>query len=221
MAAVALLGGGLALMHSSLLAVKGVDVVGARSTPVADVVHAAGLKGHPAMIDVGAARVERLVERLPWVERAQLSRRWPSRVRIVVVERRPVAKVPTSDHRMALVDRTGRVLAVVDVTPPHLPALGNVSAPGPAGSRLPDADDQLGVAAALPPDLRERVTDIATVAGGNVEMALSTTTVVRLGPAEELSRKMAALLTVLAGVDLRGVRSVDVRVPEAPVLTRS
>jgi cell division protein FtsQ len=155
------------------------------------------------------------------VERAHATRRWPSTVRIVVVERRPVATVPTPDHRLALIDKTARVLEVVVTPPTHLPVLGNVAAPGPLGSRIPDADAHLAVAAALTTELRDRVTDIATVSGGGVDMAISASTVVRLGPAEDLPRKMASLLTVLARVDLKGVRLIDVRVPDAPVLTRS
>jgi hypothetical protein len=44
---------------------------------------------------------------------------------------------------------------------------------------------------------------------------------VKFGRAEQVRAKLVALSTLVARTDLKGVRAIDVRVPTAPVLTRS
>jgi hypothetical protein len=56
--------------------------------------------------------------------------------------------------------------------------------------------------------------------GGNVELELQEGARVRLGEPEQLAEKFRSALSVLAQVDTRGVSTLDVRIPQSPVLTR-
>lgn len=208
--------------RSPLFDVDYVDVRGAEHTPRQEVLRAGMLHGRPAMLDVDAGSLERRLEALPWVLDATARRQWPGTVRIDLTERRAAALLPTGDGRWAMADRTGRVLAVGEEKPAALPVLGNLPRPGPPGSTLPaPALGPLRVAAVLPEPLRARVADVATVAGGEVELQLVPPGgVVRLGRPVRLVEKVAVLQTVLDRADLAGIAVLDLRVPRAPALTR-
>jgi len=70
----------------------------------------------------------------------------------------------------------------------------------------------------LPPRLLDRVPGVVPKAGG-LELPLRPEGVVRFGEAERVGEKLTAIETVLARVERR-VAVIDVRVPDAPVLTR-
>ena len=207
--------------RSSLLDVDRVDVTGVARTPAADVVRATGLDRAPLMVEVDTAGVARRVESLPWVLRAGAERRWPGTVSIRVIERVPAAAVAAEGGGWALVDGTGRVLALGAERPGGLPALADLPPAGPPGQVLdPAAAGPLRVAAALPEPLRARVTEVSMSAGDQVVLRLDAAAVVRLGPPDPLEPKLTAVLTLLDKADLTVVAVLDVRVPEAPVLTR-
>lgn len=209
-------------VRSPLFDVDYTDVRGAEHTPRLALVAAAGLAGRPAMLDVDTAAVERGVEALPWVLEATARREWPGTIRVDVTERRPAAVLPAGAGRWALADRTGRVLAIGPDKPVGLPVIGNIPPPPRAGSSVPAAaTPSLRVAAALSPPLRDRVADIATLPGGEVELQLVPPGgVVRLGRTDDLDTKLDVLATVLTRADLARVSIIDVRVPQAPALTR-
>lgn len=218
-----LLAAGAGLTRSPVLDLDYVDVRGAEKTPREALLRATGLDGHPLMVEIHTDRVVRLAEALPWVKEATARRQWPGTVRIEVTERAPAAVVPVDNgRRWAVVDVTGRILEVGAAKPAGLPAIGNVGNVGRPGSSIaPEAADSLSVAAMLPRSLRPRVADVATGAGGEVELQLVPPGgVVRLGAVEALDEKFAALATLLEKVDLAKLEVIDVRVPRAPVLTR-
>jgi cell division septal protein FtsQ len=214
---------GWAATGSSLLDVDSLVVVGARHTTVAETRFASGLRLGEALSDVDAGAAARGVERLPWVLHASVSRQWPGTVRIVVEERVPVAVTDAGDGRSAMLDRSGRVLDLVDGVPPGLALLTGLPPAGPAGSLLPpEGVAALTVAVALPAELRAHTAGVAPAAGGTgeVDIRLNPEGMVRLGPPEDLDHKFEAIRTVLAQVDLRNLAVLDVRRPDSPVLTR-
>ena len=208
--------------RSPLFDVDYVDVRGADQTARREVVDAGRLGDHPALLDVDTAAVARQVEALPWVLDATARRQWPGTVRIDITERRPAAVLPATAGQWALADRTGRILRIGDEKPAGLPVIGNIEPPERAGASVPAAaTPSLRVAAVLPPSVRQRVADIATLEGGVVELQLVPPGgVVRLGPPVDLQEKLSVLATVLARADLANLAVIDVRVPRAPALTR-
>jgi cell division protein FtsQ len=213
--------GGWGATRSPLLDVDGIDVVGSSRTPRADVAAASGIRfGHP-MVDVDERGAARAVARLPWVRSASVERRWPDSVVIEVVEREPVAAAPAAGGGWALVDASGQVLALLTSAPSNLLALDGIAPAGAPGSLLGDsAAELLTVAAAVPSDLRPRVAAVQAGAQGGVELRLQPEGTIRLGPPRQLEDKFRAALTVLGQVDTRALATLDVRIPESPVLTR-
>src|SRR5205807_544626 len=103
---------GWAATRSPLLNVDHVRLVGAQHTDLEQVLAATGLRRGAAMIDLDESHLAAKVAGLPWVAAARVHRSWPGSVTIAVTERAPVAAVPAAAGGWALVDDTGRVLAV-------------------------------------------------------------------------------------------------------------
>ncbi len=216
-----LLVGGWGATRSPLLDVDGIDVEGASRTSREELVVASGIRFGQAMVDVDERGAVQAVAALPWIQTASVERRWPDSVVITVVERDPVAVAPAGEG-WALVDATGQVLALLASAPSNLLALEGIAPAGPPGSVLGGpATDLLAVAAAVPPDLRTRVSAVQAGAEGGVELRLRPEGTVRLGAPEQLDEKFRATLTVLGRVDTAALATLDVRIPESPVLTRS
>lgn len=211
---------GWAATRSPLLDVDGIDVVGALRTQREELVAASGISFGQAMVDIDEAGAVAGVSSLPWVLTASVARRWPDSVVIEIVERAPVAAAPAADG-WAVVDATGQVLALVASSPSDLLALDGIAAAGPPGSVLGgSAAELLAVAAAVPTELRPLVTAVQAGDQGGVELRLQPAGTVRLGPPRQLAEKFRAALTVLGQVDTQSLATLDVRIPESPVLTR-
>src|SRR5205085_5328919 len=103
---VAFFGGLIGLALSPALDVDRVEVRGAGHTSLAAVLGATGLdaRGHP-MVTVDRFALAGKVERLPWVDTAAVTRRWPNVVRVTVVERAPLGVIGVPGG-VALVDRS-------------------------------------------------------------------------------------------------------------------
>lgn len=208
---------------SALLDLDRVVIEGAVHTAPADARFASGLRLGEPLSGVDQAGAVRGVQALPWVQAAEVRRRWPGEVRVRLTERRPVAVAPAGDGQVAVVDGTGRILEWVDAAPPELAVLAGLPPAGPPGSTLtPDGVVALSVASALPAELRARIAGVAPAEGGRgeVDIRLDPEGMIRLGPPDDLDRKFQAIRTVLAQVDLRNLAVLDVRRPDSPVLTR-
>lgn len=218
---VAAVGAAYGVTRSPLLDVDRVLVNGAVSTPADMVSRTGGLDGRPQLADVEPADVALALERLPWVEKASVVRHWPSTVQIDLIERLPIATIPAEAGGWALVDRTGRVLAIQEGVPPELAQV--IAPPAPAPGRIvhPAAQAGLSVVEALPAALSQTLETVTVAEDGTIRLGLKATPSVQFGPAEQVRPKLVALTTLLARVDLRGVKGIDVRVPTAPVVTRS
>ena len=213
------------VLHSAWVSVSRFQVQGDRETSVAAVDAAAAPVLHHPMMSVDAALVRQRVSALPWVDTVVVSRHWPSTLVITVTERAPVAQVAEA-QQWALLDATGRVLSVGPTQTPGYVDLEVPTAPGPAGTGVPPADQPaVQVAAALRGSgalAGGPVLDaVIATADGQVNLVLAGGIEVDLGPTDSLSEKITALGTVLSGVDLSGAKVIDLRVPERPVLTRS
>jgi cell division protein FtsQ len=171
------------------------------------------------MIDVDPNDAARAIEALPWVAEARVVRHWPSTVEVTLLERSAVAVVPAGENGWVLVDSTGRILSEERDPPAELVKLHAEVSPGPPGSVVdPASRGALGVFDALPAALNGRVTAMAT-AGDAVTLTIDGRVAVSFGPPSGVHEKLIALETLLTRVDIKAVKTIDVRVPTAPVIT--
>lgn len=213
------------LSRSSLLDVEVVQVDGVQQTAPDEVLEASGLSpGDPLLwIDQGAAASR--VEELPWVASATVHRNLDGTVRLAVVERQPALTVATPEGAPALVDGTGRVLAVVGpdelaAQDPPLVSVEGLTAPVPGQSLGPAAEGALAVVEGLTPGLRSRVTAVRVTAQAELELLLVPDIVVELGRPTELDTKLASLVTTLSLIDQTDLATLSLRVPGLPTATR-
>ena len=207
--------------RTPLLDVDRVRVLGAASTDPATISRAAGLDRKPQLADVDPALVAERVERLPWVQEARVVRHWPGTVEVTLVERAPAATVPAVAGGWALVDRTGRVLAAAPEPPAGMVQVAAPPAPAPGEEVAPEVRASLAVLDALPPSLSERVNGMTVAEDGTVAVHAIDLPIIHFGPPTQIRPKLVALATLVARTNLRGVKAIDVRVPTAPVLTRT
>ncbi|MBW3644417.1 MAG: FtsQ-type POTRA domain-containing protein [Actinobacteria bacterium] len=225
---------GWLLALSPLLDVDQVVVRGAERSGPEVVREATGVAPGEAMVTLGLGRAVAAVEALPWVATATAERRWPGTVVVSVVERRPVATVSVAQGegaqggpRWMLVDDQGRLLAFVEEPPPELARID-----GTAQGARPGAEVGPAVAGAL--ELLTRLQEalpgpppgVAVGPGGALEAVVwahdGTERRVQFGEPVRLADKVLALRTLVEHGALDEAAPgvvVDVRVPEAPVLT--
>ncbi len=218
---VALLVAALVVARSPLLAVDRVEVSGAvYSDPAAIQAIVRRETGSP-MLAVDTGKVERAFEAIPWVERAEVRREWPHTLRVDLKERTPQATYYASDGQYRVVDLQGRVIVALAGDPVDVLHLGGVGPAVAPGGVVPEP--YLGatqVAVSLPEDLRARTRDIAIAADGQLSLRLNPSGEVLLGPPTDLRAKLLAVLAVFTKVDPATISTLDVRVPDKPVLTQ-
>jgi len=220
LAAAGLSAGALAVLHSSLFGARTVVIEGAVHTSRSQILEVSGLDREPPLVDVNAARMERRLDRLPWVGEALVNVDWPATVAVEVVERVPVATSRLATGGYGLYDASGRVLADQASRPEGLPLVvlpGAASKPG--GSLGAPARQLLDAAAQLPVSLLSRVREIASSADDGVVLHLNGNLTAVIGDDQALAEKFVSLATVLSRVNLTGVGAIDLRVATAPVLT--
>lgn len=213
--------GTVAATRSPLLDVDYVDVHGAEHTLRPELLRATGLDRHPQLVDVSTELVARRTESLPWVASAEVERVWPRTVRIGITERVAVAVAPAKGGGWVLLDRTGRVLEVQPARRADIIGVAGIEVATRPGQWVEAmVRDALAVAAAVPPHLHDRVREVTPAAGGELELRLAPSGIVRFGPALQIAVKVQTLETMLAKADLRRLAVLDIRAPSAPVVTR-
>ena len=121
--------------------------------------------------------------------------------------------------RVALLDAGGTVLEHVARTDPLLPTI-RVDRFGEPGSLVSRIDPLLHAAEAVSPDLGAWILALSP-AGHGVRAEMGGGVLVDLGLGEDYTDEMRSLATVLTRVDLRCLESINVSIPENPVVVRS
>jgi cell division protein FtsQ len=211
----ALLGWGL--WSGPLLAVRSVQVDGATTLPAALVREAAGIRDGRSLLRVDVDAAREAVAELPQVESVTVTRGWPSRVVITVVERTPLAVVGEAGRR-SLVDERGVLFDTVTGEPPAGVVPLSVRDPGPDDEATRAA---LTAIAALPEPVRAQVAQVSAEDAEAIVLTLDDGPLVRWGGADESGKKagiLAALLDQLAEGTLEPAAELDLSVPSAVVV---
>ncbi len=198
------------IMFTSLIGVRGVEVVGTHEIPPDAVREAAAIEPGTPMVALDTDEVAQRVAALRRVAEVTVSRSFPTTVEIRVTERTPVAVVSGTEGTH-LVDRTGLDYATVKARPGGLPVLRVIKvAPDDPPTRA-----AVTVLGAIPDQLRERVVEISARSPGDVRLKLRNGKVIKWGDAEDNERKSAVLAPLLT----RPGRTYDVATPDFPTVS--
>lgn len=215
-----------ALLGSSLFAVDEVVITGNVYTdPTALEAIVDDLVGTPVLL-VDTSDYQARLESIPWVERARVRTRFPDRATIELTERTPEVAIAGTDGRSRVLDRFGRILAVIDGQPV---ALVWIDGPGVldlgAGEQAPPGYAAAGaLVTKLTPTIRAALESLSVVADGSdlvMHLAWPSGPVeVRFGSAlgdNDQIEKLVRLERVLSGLGDRPVSAIDVSTAEVTV----
>ena len=212
-----LAGGVWLVFFSSVMAVKGVRVEGTAVLDPREVRRVAAVPGGAPLATVDLDGVQQRVTGLVPVLDVDVSRSWPDRVRIDVVERQAVAVVETPEGLRG-VDEEGVRFRSYPSRPRGLPLLRDdtPSSPGgPAGNEQRDAfAEAAAVVTALPADLVRRVDYVSVRTIDTISLSLRDGRTVLWGSAAQSASKAEVLAVLLE----RKASSYDVSVPGRPVI---
>ena len=205
---VAIVGIGLTLYFTPLMAARGIIVTGTGAVTRDEVLDAAHVKLGTPLLQINTDNVADRVAAIRRVASARVQRDYPSALMITIVERIPVVvkDFPDGPH---LFDRDGVDFATAP-PPPALPYI-DVDNPGPAD---PATKAALAVLTALRPEVVAQVSRIAAPSVASITLTLTDGRKVIWGTndrTEEKAQKLAALLT-------RPGRTYDVSSPDLPTI---
>ena len=217
---VTLVGVAYGITRSALLDINTIDVhAGAHETPP-DIRNASGLRPGDRLVDLDLDRAAAAIRAMPWVRDVTIDRSWRGTIDIAVTERTPAAAVHAGAAGWLVVDTDRRVLAVSTVAPDGLPVIEGVASVAVGQTLDPSAQDAITVARALSPGLRTRVIAVDATVPTQLLLTVRPAGVIRFGSADQVEQKIVSLQAVYAQADLTNLCAVDIRVPDAPVLTR-
>jgi cell division protein FtsQ len=185
---------GWALLGSSLLVVRHVEVVGDRLVTAAEVREAARIKPGTPLARVNTSAVAARVEQLAPVLSAAVSRSWPDTIVITVRERTPVLAVAQAGGGYRLVDPYGVIVRSAAHKPAGMPLLS----PVPAVLRgSPAVRAAAAVLRLLPPEVRARLKWVSAASASAVTLHLAGRVTVLWGGTSRAAQKAAELTLLL------------------------
>jgi cell division protein FtsQ len=190
---------------TSVLGVRHVKVVGVQLIAPLQVEEAAAIPPDQPLARVDLDAVRARVRGIPAVDRVTVKRGWPSTLVVEVVERTPVAAVPSAPGRLTLIDASGVPYREVAQAPDGLP-LVRTSTPGPSDLNTRSALKVLG---ALSPELREQLVAISVAAPAQIKLELSKSRTVVWGDDTESDTKSQVATALLK----KASKEIDVSAP--------
>ncbi|NNC78853.1 MAG: FtsQ-type POTRA domain-containing protein [Acidimicrobiales bacterium] len=165
------------------------------------------------------------VGELPWVESVSVNRGWPSTLQVTLRERTPAAALAVDGGATwVVVDATGHVLEH-RLTPPttlplvHVPREIGVSVP--VGGVIDAAKPVLDVATSTPAQLTAWVDTWTMTADGEIFVELVGSARAVLGSERDHRTQFVSLASIVdGGTSLVCISSIDLRVPDTPVIER-
>jgi cell division protein FtsQ len=195
-------------VRSPWATVQRIRVSGTDRIPVTDVRAEAETEiGHPMLL-ARTGDIRGRIAKQHLVQSVSVRRHWPSELRIQVVERRPVAALP-SGSQLALVDPDGVVIDRVATAPAGMPRL-KVS----LGTDVSALRGCLAVLHDLPPGVKGRLAAIGADSPDGIWLELKDGARVEWGSSADTPRKGRVLLALLK----QKARFYDVQAPDAPAI---
>jgi cell division protein FtsQ len=192
------------IFGTPVLGVRDVKVVGAQLLTPDQVRAAVDVPADEPLARVDLDHVRARVRAIPAVDRVVVRRSWPSTLVVEVVERTPIAAVP-SGKQFTLVDRSGVPYETVAGRPAGLPLL-RLATPGPS-----DQDTRSGITVleSLSDELREQLVAVSVAAPAQIKLELRKDRTVVWGDDTQSERKSQVATVLLR----RAGSEIDVSAP--------
>ena len=181
------------VFFSPVLGVTSVSIAGAPDSVSAKVRAVVDVPDGTPLARVDLDSVAERVNAVPEVAEVEVARNWPDTLVVTVTPRVPIA-VTSANGRFWLMDSTGDPYRAVDAAPPGLLPI-KLATPGVGD---PATAAALTVVAALTPDFRSQVADLAARTTYDIELKLTDGRSVIWGEASDSAKKMEILPAVLA-----------------------
>lgn len=208
---VMLIGIVLVVLASPIVAVRTVNVEGAKYADAALVRSVAeSLKGK-SVLTVDTKTAQQRLEGDPWIKSVRISTSLPSRVLIQINERTPVAWFLGVDNRARVIDEKGLVLSVVEGRPTKymwIEGTGPNLTPGASSAEAYMAAGQLAMS--LPPELAPMVKHLGVAGSEQITMTLKNGTIVYFGSPVDMRNKLVNIVVLLRRQDVNSIISIDV-----------
>ncbi|HYN72873.1 MAG TPA: FtsQ-type POTRA domain-containing protein [Nakamurella sp.] len=181
------------VFFSPLLGVTSVSISGAPDSVSVKVRAVVDVPDGTPLSRVDLDGVAERVNAVPEVAEVEVARNWPDTLVVTVTPRVPIA-VTSANGRFWLMDTTGDPYLAVDAPPAGLVPV-KLATPG-AGD--PATAAALTVVAALTPDFRAQVADLAARTSYDIKLTLTDGRSVIWGEATDSAKKMEVIPAVLA-----------------------
>jgi cell division protein FtsQ len=205
------IGVALIVLASPLVAVRTVQVEGAKYADAALVRSVSdSLKGK-SVLTVDTKTASERLESDPWIKSARVTTSLPSRVLIQINERIPVAWFLGVDNRARVIDEDGLVLSVVEGRPTQYMWIEGTGPNLTAGASSAAAYRAAGqLAMSLPSELAPMVKNLGVAGTEEITMTLKTGTVINFGAPVDMRNKLVNVVVLLRRQDVNSIVSIDV-----------
>ncbi len=196
---------------------RGVDVEGntlLSDTEVGSIVQGSVTNG---VLNADLKKIQQKLETYPLIRSAQVIRLLPDRLRVVVVERTPVAVVRLANESNACVDEDGAIFGDLNtwrapIMPPVIRGMAE------SGERMQEINKQwiqlyrqlLDELDQSEPRLSSRVSEVIFDAGQGVRLVLENKGIIVLLGREDFRKRLNAALDVIDAVERKDVQSINV-----------
>lgn len=209
-----LAGAGWLLLSSQLLAVRDVDVAGAERVDPDEVVASADVGSETPLIRADTDAIAQRVHELRLVESVDVTRQWPSTLRVAITEREPRVGIEI-DGGYWLVDGAGVRIAEREEEPSDYP-LARITGEVRGNPGLSVA---AGITEHLSDPVLGRVTGIEAEEPDNVVVLLDSGARVVWGDGERTREKSEVLAILLRERPPNEDREYDVSAPDTAVVS--
>ena len=201
----------LVVLASPIVAVRTVQVEGAKYADAALVRSVSdSLKGK-SVLTVDTKTASERLESDPWVKSARITTSLPSRVLIQINERIPVAWFLGVDNRARVIDEDGLVLSVVEGRPTQYMWIEGTGPNLTAGASSAAAYRAAGqLAMSLPSELAPMVKYLGVAGTEEITMTLKTGTVINFGAPVDMRNKLVNVVVLLRRQDVNSIVGIDV-----------
>lgn len=216
----------VAVLEAPFFEARSVQVSGISRTSNGAILDTLDLQPDVALLRYDMRAAEEQLAALPWVKDVEVTRQWPSTVRVVVRERSVWATLGTPSGSRWLVLGDDGVVVEERLTPPTgVPVIIGTRAiveQAVIAEPLAGAERVLEIAHDLPLQLDPWITTWSTDDEGRVSARLVGSAVAEFGAFEDHRTQFVSLASILdGGAPLTCLSTIDLSVADTPVLHRN